>query len=506
MQSSSKSKSFRLTSLFSFAGPVDRRCYISVGFFLVLLKYLVESVVIFTATGRKYTPVDFVNPLLSSREYFADTSTPWLGMAWILWSIPFFWIAVAMSIRRASDIGVSPWFGLMILVPIFNWFGILVMSLFPTAIPKPTNNYELEKLDEAPLINAAGTVSLDAFHNENSPRILALKMSESVDFEDASYDGVSAAALGIGGGAIYAIAMVLFSVYVLGNYGAAMFFGTPVVTGAIASFLYNRGTPKTIGRTLGHASLTMILACTGFLCVGIEGIICIAMAVPIMMPLVLFGALIGMAIAMTTANPNRSNGTGMTGCLVVLPFLAALEPNWQATPTFEVMTSVEIAATPDVVWKRVIDFPDITAEEEWFFAMGIASPQRARIDGEGVGANRHCEFTTGTFVEPITIWNPPSHLAFDVSEQPDPMVELSPYRHLHPPHLDHSFRSTKGEFRLINLGHQRTRLEARTWYQLEIYPLGYWALWSDWIVHRIHLRVLKHIQRITESQENRDAK
>ena len=312
--------------------------------------------------------------------------------------------------------------------------------------------------------------------------------------------------MGIGGGALYAIAMVVFCVNVLGNYGTAMFFGTPVVTGAIASYLYNRGTPKSIGQTLGHASLTMIFACAGFLCVGIEGIICIAMAVPIMLPLVLFGALIGMAIALTSTNPNRDNWTGMTGCAVVLPLLAALEPQWQVTPTLDVLTSVEIAGTPEEVWKHVIEFPDITAEQEWFFALGIASPQRARIDGVGVGAIRHCEFTTGTFVEPITTWNPPSHLAFDVTEQPDPMVELTPYRHLHPPHLDHSFRSTKGEFRLIDLGNQRTRLEGRTWYKLEIYPLGYWALWSDWIVHRIHLRVLNHIQMMAESEVSRDAK
>ena len=97
-----------------------------------------------------------------------------------------------------------------------------------------------------------------------------------------------------------------------------------------------------------------------------------------------------------------------------------------------------------------------------------------------------------------TVWNPPFQLGFDVTEQPDPMVELTPYQHLHPPHLEHSFRSTRGEFRLIDIGNNRTRLEGRTWYQLEIYPLSYWTLWTDWIVHRIHSRVLKHIQETSE--------
>jgi hypothetical protein len=85
-----------------------------------------------------------------------------------------------------------------------------------------------------------------------------------------------------------------------------------------------------------------------------------------------------------------------------------------------------------------------------------------------------------------------------VTEQPEPMFELTPYRHIHPPHLDGAFRSTRGEFRLVELPGGRTRLEGRTWYRLEIYPHAYWTVWTDWIVHRIHLRVLRHIERLAE--------
>jgi hypothetical protein len=30
-------------------------------------------------------------------------------------------------------------------------------------------------------------------------------------------------------------------------------------------------------------------------------------------------------------------------------------------------------------------------------------------------------------------------------------------------------------------------------------PAGYWRLWCDAIVHRIHLRVLRHIKRLAEA-------
>jgi hypothetical protein len=125
----------------------------------------------------------------------------------------------------------------------------------------------------------------------------------------------------------------------------------------------------------------------------------------------------------------------------------------------------------------------------------------ARIDGTGVGATRYCEFTTGRFVEPIRVWDPPSRLAFDVAEGPDPMFELSPYRHLHPPHLEGGFQSTRGEFRLVELPGGRTRLTGRTWYRLDIHPHAYWTVWTDWIIHRIHSRVLRHIQSLAEAQD-----
>ena len=162
------------------------------------------------------------------------------------------------------------------------------------------------------------------------------------------------------------------------------------------------------------------------------------------------------------------------------------------------MTAVEINAPPEVVWEHVVQFSEIEEEPEWYFRIGIASPRRAHIEGKGVGAIRHCEFTTGDFVEPITVWDPPRQLAFNVLKQPEPMSELSPYRHIHPPHLNGSFRSLKGEFRLFLLPDGKTKLEGRTWYQVQIYPLAYWTIWTDAVLHRIHGRVLRHIQSTAE--------
>ena len=153
--------------------------------------------------------------------------------------------------------------------------------------------------------------------------------------------------------------------------------------------------------------------------------------------------------------------------------------------------------TPREVWKNVVTFPQLKKPEELLFRAGIAYPINAKIDGHGVGAVRYCNFTTGSFVEPITVWNEPELLAFSVKEQPAPMRELS-FWDIDAPHLHDYFVSKKGQFRLIPLLNGKTKLEGTTWYYHDIKPSFYWQYWSEYIVHKIHLRVLKHIKTNAE--------
>ncbi|MFM8893356.1 MAG: SRPBCC family protein, partial [Planctomycetia bacterium] len=272
-------------------------------------------------------------------------------------------------------------------------------------------------------------------------------------------------------------------------------FGTPLVMGMVAGFLYNRPVVKTTRATLRIGGLVMLLSGGVLLAFALEGLICLVMAAPIVMPTAMAGALLGKWIAEATS----AGLVQMVPVILALPLLSGAESLVTSLPEYEVLTTVEIDAPPAAVWRHVVAFPDLPEPEDWFFRSGIACPLRARIEGTGVGAVRPCEFTTGDFVEPITVWDEPRRLAFDVREQPDPMVELSPWRHVHPPHLrDRSLESRRGEFRLIDLGDGRTRLEGRTWYTFSMRPQAYWTLWSELSIHKIHRRVLEHIKTLSE--------
>jgi hypothetical protein len=183
----------------------------------------------------------------------------------------------------------------------------------------------------------------------------------------------------------------------------------------------------------------------------------------------------------------------------VLPTGALVEKISTVAPTYEVVTSVDVAAPPAVVWNRVVQFDQIQEQPAWYFRAGIAYPIRATIAGNGPGAIRRCEFSTGAFVEPITVWDEPRRLAFDVVEHPAPLRELSIYSKVYAPHINGYFSSTRGEFRLIPAARGHTRLEGHTRYSVAIYPQGYWRATSEFLLHRIHLRVLQQVKRESEA-------
>src|SRR3989441_5514470 len=192
---------------------------------------------------------------------------------------------------------------------------------------------------------------------------------------------------------------------------------------------------------------------------ALEGAVCIAMASPIAALLALPGAILGRAVALRSVGP-----PARAGFAALAPPLRGPAGPRQAAPSHEVVTAVDIDAPPAVVWRHVVTFPELPPPREWLFRAGVAAPLRARIEGTGVGATRYCDFTTGSFVEPITVWEENRRLGFDITAQAPPMREWSPYRGVNPPHLAGYFRATQGEFRLSPLSGKRTRLEGRTRY------------------------------------------
>lgn len=444
-----------LSYLFSLHGPVSRRSYLSWGLGLMGLKYLLDSSVVKVATGRWLSLEEFVTPLMSGRDALTGAGGGSLPLLLGALALPFLWVGMVLSLRRSEDAGLSAGVAFLFVVPLLNWALMLVLALAPSdPSPRPPN------------LPAA---------------------SESI---------TRSALLGVAAGTCITVSMVLLSTVILGEYGSTLFFATPFVMGATTAYIVNRGARQSITGTLLVSSASLVMAASAVLLFALEGMFCIVMAAPLALVAASLGALVGRHLALL-----RGSATAcFMPALFALPLAAgagSLGPHHDNLR--EVRTEVWIDAPPEVVWSYVVSFPALPEPDEWLFRSGFAYPTRAVIEEpRGVGAVRRCEFSTGAFVEPITVYDPPSRLAFDVTEQPAPLAELSPYGALDLPHLEGGMRSRRGEFRLTPAPGGGTHLSGSTWYTLGLEPSRYWAVWTDWVVHAVHERVLNHVRRCAE--------
>lgn len=288
-----------------------------------------------------------------------------------------------------------------------------------------------------------------------------------------------------------------FSVKGLEQYGWTLFLGLPALVAFLSAFSHCYRRERSFGETYAF-SLFSLLALGGFILLfAIDGLICLLMA----LPLAALIALPGMALGRKLGSSLGPVGGATVSTLLCLAFPLFVSFEHAAAPqpgVRKVTTTVDIDASIEEVWACVVAFPRIEEPPRGLFRLGIAYPIEARIDGEGVGAIRYCTFSTGDFVEPITTWDEPNLLQFDVVENPPPMRELSPHPDLQAAHLHGHMVSRQGQFRLTEKD-GRVELEGTTWYTHSLSPEIYWGMISDEIIHRIHLRVLHHIRRHSEA-------
>ncbi|MDE0883239.1 MAG: SRPBCC family protein [Myxococcota bacterium] len=429
--------------------PVMRAQYLRHGLALLVLKYGLDSAILFAGSGNLMSPLVYLHPSMTYRfEGMQTGDASFLLMAVL--SLPFIWIGASMSMRRARHAGFSPWLGLLFFVPLINWLMILGLCVAP----------ERERQDTP--------------HDGELPPLFG--------------QAVKALLCGL----IVGFPPLLISVFGFEQYGLGLFVATPFVMGVVSAFIVAKSGKSSLMGSIGIAWLALLLFAGSMLLLALEGVICLAVTMPLAAALAAVGALVGRNLA-------GKQGVGSVAALIIaVPLTTGLPVHPKELPLRAAITSVTIDASPTEVWPHVVSFPDLPAPSDWLMKTGIACPLRARIEGKGVGAVRHCEFTTGAFVEPVTVWNPPHHLAFDVTSQPPPLEEWSPYQHVNAPHLLEGMQSERGEFKLEALPGGKTLLTGTTWYRIDMAPQAYWGWFSDRIVQRIHGRVLGHVKSLAE--------
>ncbi len=448
-------------------GTISRTAYLTWGLSLALVKYNLDRVAVGAVGEGRWTLLNpevlhaYLFQVLPAAERTAAFATV------LALSLPFIWFGVMLTVARLRAAGLRPWLAILFFVPAIK----LVLFALLCVLPDRTQPV-------APLLPGTGSSRL-------------LRWLPRGFFACAVVSATITASVGV--------VMTTISTLLLKDYGWSLFVATPFVVGFLATLLCGLAQGElSFARAMAVMAMANAVAGVVFLLLAIEGAFCLVMAAPIALVLGGLGALVGLA-ALRVIRPQDHGGLYCAAVLAVPLLMAGEHVAEVPAPLLRVSTAVVVEAPPERVWPNVVTFSELPPPREWLFRAGIAYPIRARIEGRGAGAIRHCEFTTGPFVEPIEVWNEPRLLKFRVTANPEPMQEWTPYREIHPPHLEGFLVSRQGQFRLEPLPGGRTLLEGTTWYHHHLWPAAYWQVWSDWIIHSIHGRVLQHVKHLSEN-------
>ena len=470
----------RLTRLWSPSGTVPRRTYAIVGLLGFTLKHNLDRFVASFVFHRHWGVFNYWVPV---RDVARVTQLPRSEAVFlatmVALSLPFIWLGVSMTIKRLRSAGFAPQLVALFFLPFLNLLFFLVLCLLPE-----------KHVSRGPRSAPSGTIDPPA--NQSSfpaPRSSISRMLPEGAIGSAAVSLLITIPIGLG--------TAWLGTQILRNYGWGLFIALPFVMGFTAALIYGSRQPRSAGAQIGVACLSVVLLGAALMTLAFEGLICIAMAVPLAIPLAALGGVCAYAIQ---KNRRYDSPAFVAILLLFTPGVEWLEHTIaRPSPVFVVRSTIEIEARPEKVWDKVIAFTEIPAPTEWMFRAGVAYPIRAEMFGRGPGAERRCVFSTGDFVEPIQVWDAPHRLKFSVTSNPAPMQEWTPYPHVNPPHLHGFLVSEGGQFLLTALPNGGTSLEGTTWYRHGLWPSAYWKLWSDEIIHRIHLRVLRHIREEAEN-------
>jgi hypothetical protein len=277
-------------------------------------------------------------------------------------------------------------------------------------------------------------------------------------------------------------------------YGFGLFVLSPFVIGAMAGYFANRRRDMGADRTVRLVAVAAALGGLALLVAALEGLFCIVLASPLGLGAAVLGGFMGRAIARWAASSPQQ----AVSAFALLPLVFALENAWSATTFFETRETITVKAPAEAVWNALLHMDRIDEAPALPFRLGVAYPVAGHVIGEGVGALRRGEFSTGTADERVTEWIPLRKLSFTVVSDVPAMHELSPYQHVHAPHAVGYFRTLDTSFELVPRPDGWTDVHERTSHELRLDPILYWLPLARWVIHQNNARVLAHIRQQAE--------
>ena len=262
------------------------------------------------------------------------------------------------------------------------------------------------------------------------------------------------------------------------GYGLSFFVFLPFALG----YILGKSTIKTI--SLWGLVISLAIFFILLLAGGLEGMVCILMAMPLIIVAVALGAFVKYLIKKNRNKDNQDNLIKSS----ILPFclfltFAFIETELTKTEQFvlEVKSEITLPYSPIQVYETIKSVDTLDAEKPFLMKLDLPVPQKCVLEEEKVGGIRTCYFEGGQIVEKITAFEKGKVLKMDVID-----YQLTGRKWL-------GFKEAIYLFDKLENG--QTKMTRITTYSSELYPRFYWKSLEKIGIEQEHEYVFSNLKK-----------
>jgi hypothetical protein len=277
-----------------------------------------------------------------------------------------------------------------------------------------------------------------------------------------------------------------------GEYGWTLFLAIPFTVSFVMGFI-GAPKPETGCVTILVRSLIGLLI-TGALLMaaGAEGGICFLMAAGLLILPTGLGLFFGRLLGSAHLQTNKMYILGLF--ILINPSTLTYDlldhSQVEATTTTEII----INAADTMIWKKLTQKVEFNKSNNFFLKAGISYPLDMELQQVDNQCFLKCNTTNGFANLRVDTLIQNKKMVFKPEQEVVPMREMSIYPKIDAPHLHGYFENQYGMFEIEPLSAGQCRVRAQTHYTYRITPVWYWALWSDYLVDKMHQNVLNKIK------------
>jgi hypothetical protein len=264
--------------------------------------------------------------------------------------------------------------------------------------------------------------------------------------------------------------------YELIGYGLSFFVFLPFILG----YLLGKSTIKAI--SLWGLIISLGIFFVLLLAGGLEGMVCILMAMPLIIGAVSLGALVKYFIIKNRKVENEKNiiKSSIIPFLVFLSFgIAENKLTENNKSVVEVRTEIILPYSSMIVYETIKSVDTLDAEKPFLMKLDLPIPQKCILEEEKVGAIRTCYFEEGKIIERVTELEKGKLLKMDVID-----YQLTGRSW---------FEFKEAIYTFENLKNGSCKMTRITTYTSELYPRIYWEPLERIGIEQEHEYVLRNL-------------